>query len=254
MGLFDIFKKKDDNIANEYTPSVIAKKIAEIIDCPHEFYAPTSDIQTLMDIYEYEYKKGKDNGYIPVWIVPSDTLLETLEMNIEDGQTVDDTNIDGKRFLNLRTSEYGHDGDFPVDRSVYDDWGGDYKTLVFSGWDDFDKKGMTVELILVKIPVSNPWEVIKKVQIGGWNDCPVSEEIMAVLRYWYNEHGAVPALISSDVLEMYLPRPVNDREKAIILAEEHFGFCSDIIFQGVEELNILAQYINNSNIWYFWWD
>lgn len=50
-------------------------------------------------------------------------------------------------------------------------------------------------LYLAEIPTVNPWEVFAWLPFGGWNDCPDSEDMMAVFQYWYEKYGAVPACI-----------------------------------------------------------
>ena len=50
-------------------------------------------------------------------------------------------------------------------------------------------------------------------------------------KYWFEQHGAVPAAMSHDELEFLLPAPVSE-EKAMDAAVELYGFCSDVIVQG----------------------
>ena len=74
-------------------------------------------------------------------------------------------------------------------------------------------------------------------------------------KYWFEEYGAVPAAMTHDVLEFYLPAPV-PAEKAMETAEEQYGFCPDVVDQGPEEATIgtLADVLRQSVVWYFWWD
>ena len=53
---------------------------------------------------------------------------------------------------------------------------------------------MTCPLILAKIPVKSPWEIFAYLPFGNWNECPDTPELMAVAKYWFEQHGAVPAL------------------------------------------------------------
>ena len=90
---------------------------------------------------------------------------------------------------------------------------------------------MTYPLILAKIPVKNPWEIFAYLPFGGWNECPNTPELMAVAKYWFEQHGAVPAAMSHDELEFLLLAPVSE-EKAMDAAVELYGFCPDVIDQG----------------------
>ena len=114
---------------------------------------------------------------------------------------------------------------------------------------------MTYPLILAKIPVKNPWEIFAYLPFGGWNECPNTPELMAVAKYWFEQYGAVPAVMTHDELEFLLPVPVSEKE-AVDVAVELYGFCPDVIYQGPEEATVgaLADVLRQSTVWYFWWD
>ena len=77
--------------------------------------------------------------------------------------------------------------------------------------------------------------------------------MMAVGKYWFQKFGAVPAVISHDILE-FVAQPVKDRSAAVGLALEQYAFCNDIIDQGCQEVCILADMLAKSSVWFFWWD
>lgn len=79
--------------------------------------------------------------------------------------------------------------------------------------------------------MKNPWEVFAYLPFGGWNECPDTAELMAIARYWLEQHGAVPAVITHDVLECALPAPVPE-DQAMELAMEQYAFCPDAVDQG----------------------
>ena len=66
---------------------------------------------------------------------------------------------------------------------------------------------------------------------------PNTPELMAVAKYWFEQHGAVPAAMSHDELEFLLPAPVPE-EKAMDAAVELYGFCPDVIDQGPEDATV----------------
>jgi len=78
---------------------------------------------------------------------------------------------------------------------------------------------------------------------------------MAVAKYWFEQHGAVPAAMTHDELEFLLPVPVS-KEKAMELAAEQYGFCPDIVDQEQDDPTVgnLADVLWQSTVWYFWWD
>ena len=100
--------------------------------------------------------------------------------------------------------------------------------------------------------MKHAWEIFAYLPFGGWNDCPGTEELMAVTKYWAEQYGAWPSTMSHDELEFFLPAPVPEN-RALELAIEHYGFCPDID-QGVHPLGALADSLKRSRIWYFWWD
>ena len=118
-------------------------------------------------------------------------------------------------------------------------------------WDPFSRK--TSPLILAKVPVKNPWEVFAYLPFGGWNDCPDTPQLMAAAKHWFEEYGAVPAVLTHDTLEFELAAPA-PAEKAMELAAQHYGFCPDVDQGGGWTVGTLAGELRRSTVWYFWWD
>lgn len=104
------------------------------------------------------------------------------------------------------------------------------------------------------IPCQNPWEVFAWLPFGDWNYVPTDAQLTAVFKSWWDRFGAVPALVSTDVIEFWVDRPVTDPVVACELAMEMFYLCPDIVDQGTETVEALANQILNANVWYFWWD
>ena len=78
--------------------------------------------------------------------------------------------------------------------------------------------------------------------------------LMAVAKYWFEQHGVVPAAMTHDELEFTLPAPVPE-EKAMGTAVEQYGFCPDVVDQEEDPtVGNLADVLRQSTVWYFWWD
>ncbi len=108
--------------------------------------------------------------------------------------------------------------------------------------------------ILAYIPVEEPWQVFRHIPIGGWNECPEAETIMAFCKKMYEQFGAVPAVASEDTLELVPARRPN-AEEACQLAREMYAFAPDIVCQGdMPSVCALADSLTKSDVWYFWWD
>ena len=154
----------------------------------------------------------------------------------------------------LAPKEEAEDDDMDWDEEILGEMEGGYDNRRFSSYWNSDNN-MTYPLILAKIPVKNPWEIFAYLPFGGWNECPNTPKLMAVAKYWFEQHGAVPAAMSHDELEFLLPAPVSE-EKAMDAAVELYGFCPDVIDQGPEDATVgaLADVLRQSTVWYFWWD
>lgn len=109
--------------------------------------------------------------------------------------------------------------------------------------------GKKEDVILAWIPVDQPWKVLGWLPFGGWNECPESRVQQAYAKRWYEKWGAMPAVLGRDTLQFYVDVPVSDKEQAVALAKEQFGFCFE-----EEDVYANARSLSKSNVWYFWWD
>lgn len=256
MGLFSkLFGNKEQSMPQ---PNEEIQQITELVGCEWQYLKKTLNSDEVIELYKTEYKKGEKNGYTPVILVPNGHLLEMIDCNYEDNDGVENyrakvLNADisnGEAILKQRfeANMEMFDEDFG-DEDIYGEYSDGIKpTSCFLSTEKAE------ELILVKIPATEPWKVFAWIPFGGWNECPDTEDMMAVCKYWYEKYKAVPAVISSDELQMYVPDPINSREETLRVAEEHYAFCNDTVDQGTGTIKALASSILNSSVWYFWWD
>ena len=257
-------------------PSELAEALMEYLDCECTYFPSMKDDDPIMSAYSYAKRESVKEGFVPVLIKADDeTLLECLVMNADpkndadiyefDLKTVTEyrkkmlsTSVkDGKAVLEELTGqrkEEAEDDDMDWDEEILGEMEGGYENNRISCYWDSDTD-MTHPLILAKIPVKNPWEIFAWLPFGNWNDCPDTPELMAAAKYWFEQHGAVPAAMSHDELEFLLPAPVH-KEKAMDAAVELYGFCPDVIDQGPEDATVgaLADVLRQSTVWYLWWD
>ena len=258
-------------------PSDLALAMMEYLDCECTYFPSMADDDPIMAAYSYAKRDSAHEGFVPVLIKADDEILwECLIMNSdpdsdgEDDYAFDSDKVeeyrkktlaapikDGKAVLedliDQRKEEAGDD-DMDWEKEILGDIEGGYDNCRFSSYWNNDTE-MTYPLILAKIPVKNPWEIFAYLPFGGWNECPDTPELMAVAKYWARQYGAIPAAISHDELEFLLPTPVPE-EKAMDTAVEQYGFCPDVVNQGPEEATVgtLADVLQQSTVWYFWWD
>lgn len=208
----------------------------------------------LLEVNEtYDELFAKRDGYIPI--------IFGIEHPMEFDSDQHSADLQKEVFAAPHIDAEKWFGD--VIKRYKDDYGDDWNDVVgdmedgeamhgFSGIMDFGT-GKSMECVIAKIPVKNPWEIFAWFPFGGWNECPMPEEMLWIGKYWYEKFGAIPALMTRDVLE-FKASPVMDKKAAMDLAIEHFAFCSDIVFQGVETIGRLADSLTMSTTWYFWWD
>ena len=257
-------------------PSEVAQAIMEYLDCECTYFPSMTDDDPIMSAYNYAKRESLKEGFVPVLIKADDeTLLECLVMNADPDNDADIYEFDlktvteyrkkmlsapikdGKAVLEELTGqrkEEAEDDDMDWDEEVLGEMEGGYDNRRFSSYWNSDND-MTYPLILAKIPVKNPWELFAWLPFGNWNECPDTPELMAVAKYWVEQHGAVPAAMSHDELEFLLPAPVS-QEKAMEVAAEQYGFCPDIVDQEQDDPTVgnLADVLRQSTVWYFWWD
>ena len=255
-------------------PSELAEALMEYLDCECTYFPSMKDDDPIMSAYSYAKRESVKEGFVPVLIKADDeTLLECLVMNADPKNDADIYEFDlktvteyrkkmlstpvkdGKTVLEELTGqrkEEAEDDDMDWDEEVLGEMeGGEPNDRFSSYWDDDTE--MTYPLILAKIPVKNPWEIFAYLPFGNWNDCPDTPELMAAAKYWFQQHGAIPAAMSHDELEFELPTPIS-KERAMEVAVEQYGFCPDLDQNEDGSIGSLADVLWQSTVWYFWWD
>ena len=270
-------KNSEPEVYSEDEPLDLAEAMMKYLNCECTYFPSMKDDDPIMLAYNYAKRESVKEGFVPVLIKADDEILwECLIMNSDpDSDGEDDFAFDPDKVAEYRKKmlsapvknskavleeligqrkEEAEDDDMDWDEEILGEMEGGYDNRRFSSYWNSDNN-MTYPLILAKIPVKNPWEIFAYLPFGGWNECPDTPELMAVAKYWFEQHGAVPAAMSHDELEFLLPAPVSEKE-AIDVAVELYGFCPDVIDQGPEDATVgaLADVLRQSTVWYFWWD
>lgn len=253
----------------------LAEAMQRYLDCPCRYFESMPDDGSIMEAYREARARGQKEGFIPLLVPVDDVLWEWLAMNTAENYKTDGKYafyperaaayrkemleapvMDGREVLALskeRMQEMYEEEGFEWNETVEEADGGEGMNS-FCGYRSYTTGG-TSPLILAEIPVKNPWEIFAWVPFGGWNECPDTPELMAVAKYWYEQYGAVPAVVSHDVLEFDVPQPVG-RDRAAELAMEQYMYCPDIVDQGGDDATVgmLADTLTKSTVWFFWWD
>ena len=219
--------------------------------------------------YLASYKEGKEKGFTPVFLVLDDVLLEKFELDMEDENTdniMDIVKSNLEKYKDINAVEFlknfQEENTEDVKENIEDyftkknykyDNREKYNLELLSTFFNSSKKDKS-DVVLVKVPTKNSYEVLGYFGMGGYNECPFPPEQIAVAKYWYEKHGAVPAVITYDEIEFYVEKPVQTFEEAKKLAVEHYAFCYDIVDQCYGTFEKLADGLYKNIQWYFWWD
>ena len=246
-------QKPEVRIMNELT-----KQTAEKFQCNYTIFEQGTDPELVEEAYMKSFAAAKDGGYWPAILSLDEHASEWL--NIISGETDRDQIIsgcgdNGKEILQERFETYtDYMDEKELENFTGNETEGD-RLHHFMGYISFRDKMLEADTLLLELPVKHPWEIIGYLPMGGWNECPDAEEMIAICKYWYEKYHAVPAAFTHDVMEFYAPDRLNGID-GIEAAKEHYAFCNDRIDQGTRtyKLSELAAGLADSDVWYFWWD
>ncbi|QQE13234.1 DUF4253 domain-containing protein [Planctomycetota bacterium] len=113
---------------------------------------------------------------------------------------------------------------------------------------------LLANLVGVQITTTHSYQAFAHLNFGGWNDCPNPEIHCAIWKMWEEKYGAKVIAIGVDTVEAYIQSPPKTPEQANELAAQQYMYCTDIVEQGCESVEVLAAGLLNNNQWFFWWD
>ncbi len=235
------------------------RQIADRFECNYTVFEKGSAPEPLEQAYRAAYHAGKTGGFFPAIVLLDEHMIEWLDyMNDENynrDELIAGCKDNGKAILQERFEGYMEDFEVEdLDDFIGDETEGEVVSHFISYLSFCDNK-LEDDVLLLEVPVQNPWEIIAYLPMGGWNDCPAPEEMIAVCKYWYEKYQAVPAAFTSDMLEFYAPARLNGVD-SLEAAREHYAFCTDRVEQGTQTYKVseLAAGLKESDVWYFWWD
>ncbi|MCI8422393.1 MAG: DUF4253 domain-containing protein [Lawsonibacter sp.] len=238
-----------------------AAQLEQCLGCPCIYLPPQENTSSVMSAYLEAAARGRRESFTPILLV----LNEQGNLVFEDlkafQQEMAATPVgDGKALLRRFVEEDQKEmGEYFTPEQIMektaallgDDTSGGKEITEFLSLTDY--RGQVQPVVLAEIPVKEPWEVFSYLPFGGWNECPSPKEQRAAAKYWFEQYGAVPAVMTRSTLEYRLPAPV-PWEQAMETALEQYFFCSDIVDQSFGMAGTLAGCLSRSTVWYFWWD
>ena len=219
----------------------------------------TGSFEEVSEKYLATYKDGKEKGYIPVFLTVDEYLLKTFEISMKDENTdnmIDIFNKNLEKAKNINPidlfNKFIEQNADSIKSNVNEDFTKNNYEINDSNKNNlkfltiFNNEGnLKDNVILVKVPSTKPYEVLAYFGMG-------SEDI-AIVKYWYEKYGAIPASITYDEIEFYVERPPQTLEETKKLAVEHYAFCYGLLWGCYDTLEEAASTIYKNVHWYFWW-
>lgn len=104
--------------------------------------------------------------------------------------------------------------------------------------------------VFALVPVTEPWEVLAYIPMGGFNWCPDSLHQVALSKMLYELFGARIMYISFATIEYYIEKPIVDKETFEKIARLLIVSDNDIY----EDYEVTADMILGSQNLCMWWD
>lgn len=235
------------------------KEIAEKFGCRYRVFERGTDPEQVEKAYLDAFEEGQKAGFYPAILSLDEYAVEWIG-EIAGGEYDRDAVIagcgdNGKALLDERYQEYTeYLGEGEEESLIGEEEEGD-TVGHFCGYCSFRDNTLEADTLLLEIPVKHPWEIVAYLPMGGWNEYPCAEDMIAICKYWYEKYKAVPAAFTHDVMEFYAPHGINGVD-SLEAAKEHYAFCTDRVDQGTRTYKIseLAAGLRESTVWYFWWD
>ena len=120
----------------------------------------------------------------------------------------------------------------------------------------FVKKGVTVcDVLIAMVPSADPWNVFAWFPVGGFDGMPTNDKLTAASKHWYQLCGAVPAVISYNTIEYFVPNGKPTYDAALQIAREQFAVCHERVLRLTRShsLGELVNTLMKSCVWYLGW-
>ena len=217
---------------------------ADKIKCDYEKVNEDSGITEVVERYFQLLEEGKEQGFIPVFVEVKDYFNEEFPefeeyKRIRDEILENYKKVDCTQWFKERKQEYTENEYLDEEYEFSDD--GDYldyfknfnedKTLYLNSIFDIETGKIRENVGLFKVPADKAYEISAWFLFGGFNECPLPEEIIAISKYWYEKYDARVVAITDSEMEFYLKKFPETQKEAEELAIEQFLLSGDLVFK-----------------------
>lgn len=151
------------------------RQILDKLQCECIIFSEQDRIDEVRDAYKKANKLGKSEGFIPVFIIPDKALFQ---QNEETEQMVLTVKKVPEELLQSHVI--------------------------------FEK--LNCEVIMAKIPVKHPWEVLASFSHISGCLLEIQRNIIEISKLWYESFGAVPAVFAAGSIEFFIDRQFLEME------------------------------------------
>ena len=240
---------------------------ADKIKCDYEKINEDSGITEVVERYFELLEEGKKEGFIPIFVEVKDYFNEEFSefeeyKRIRDEILENYKKVDCTQWFKERKQEYTENEYLDEEYEFSDD--SDYldyfknfnedRTLYLNSIFDIETGKIRENVGLFKVPADKAYEISAWFLFGGFNECPLPKEIIAISKYWYEKYDARVVAITDSEMEFYLKKFPETQKEAEELAIEQFLVSGDLVFQIYDELEELSKELYKAKNWYFWWD
>ncbi|RZL32624.1 MAG: DUF4253 domain-containing protein [Pedobacter sp.] len=135
--------------------------------------------------------------------------------------------------------------------------------LVFKLKDSFKQKGYTIFLLennfglnnkqdnIAVLKTTDQYQVLKQIQTDGINYDIETDSLIKIIKHFDKKYNLELVGASGDWCEFIIHKEPTDW---LVLANEVYKVCPDVVDQGAGDVNALAQEMKKTKSLYFWWD
>ena len=231
----------------------MTEEVIKMLGCNITRLKSDVESQTLLDTWQEAYERGKQEGFYPILLLVDGTYMEHLDANVMTDEQhfrqwqqqvlsspVADIDALLRKYFDLHKNEWEELGEDIIGEVETYDGLYDEELYIYAG-----------NLLLVEIPVSEPWQVFAHIPFGGRSDCPSAEEHLAFAKHFYEKYGAMPICITPNNITYRVQQPVSN--DTMTLAKEQFAYSKNFILD-LENLSTAAEVNKRITIWNFYWD
>jgi len=238
--------------------------IVDLLGCGYEYLSAAAGGKAIYRRWKMLARQGENAGFRPLVVYASEHLLDALLTNLKQAGVTSCLEYRAKLLpVAERTDAFGLlQAWLNLGLAGQDPIGllGDFVPVRAPEGEDslcLSCRNHARELLILKCPTQNAWELPLFLPMGGFGDCPAPNEQAAVFRFWQEHYGATPVVAAWDVWELYVERPPMQLLEAERLAMQQFAFDRDLVLQAHrndgDSIRALASHLLGAKAWYFWW-